>query len=288
MKKINHLTGFLIGLTVLFMAIPSFPKDVPLQSQWQSTPLKLDGKTEEWSGDTMAAEKGVKVDYAFRNDGRNLYVLFIFNDPKFLSSIEATGITLYFSPEGKKQKDFGVRFSKKNVGPDQVIAAYEKQGIVLTEDKKKEIRANKSYIQFEADAVDKKGQVIEPQGPQADVDVPTFRMARQGQLVVYEFRIPLAGRDFHPAGIGATPGQTLKVGFEWGGMTDEMKKAMASNIGGQEARARASDTSLDDAIRDGNEREAMGGGNSALTRMRMGPKKYSFWADVTLAQAQTQ
>ncbi len=288
MKKINHLTGFFIGLTILFMAIASFPKDVPLQSKWLSTPLKLDGRAEEWSGDTMAAEKSVKVDYAFRNDDRNLYVLFVFNDPKFLSSIEATGITLYFSPEGKKQKDLGIRFTKKNVGPEQVIAAYEKQGIVLTEEKKTEIRANKSYVQFEADAVDKKGQVIEPQGPRADVDVPTFRVARQGQLVVYEFRIPLAGQDLHPAGIGADPGQTLKVGFEWGGLTDEMKKAMASNMGGQATRAGASDVSMDQTLRGGNENEGMSMGNSSpsLARMRMGPKKHSFWTDVTLAQAQ--
>ncbi len=289
MSKGNFMKSVVLGTAVILaLAVAGLAKDVPVTSRWLAAPLRIDGQNQDWAGDALTTEKGVKVDYAFGNDGRNLYVLFIFNDPKFLSSIEATGITIYFSPEGKKQKDFGVRFKKKNVGPEEVIATYEKRGIALTEEKKQEIRATPKYNLFEADAVDKDGQVIAPAENQADVDPPAFRSARQGNLVVYEFRVPLVARDLHPAGVGAAPGQAIRVGFEWGGLTDEMKKAMASNMGGQSTRAGASDVSMDETIRGGNENEgmAMGSSSPSLARMRMGPKKHSFWVDVALAQAQ--
>jgi hypothetical protein len=289
MRKNNFFSAVILGSAILLAwSAAGLATDVPVPSRWLAAPLRIDGQNQDWAGDALSTEKGVKVDYAFANDGRNLYLLFIFNDPKFLSSIEATGITIYFSPAGKKQKDFGVRFMKKNVGPDEVIATYEKQGIALTEEKKKEIMANRKYILFEADAVDKKGEVIELAQKPADVDPPFFRSARQGNLVVYEFRVPLVARDLHPAGVGATPGQSIKVGFEWGGLTDEMKKAMASNMGGQSTRAGATDVSMDETIRGGNENEGMSAASSSpsLARMRMGPKKYSFWVDVALAKAQ--
>jgi hypothetical protein len=289
MRKNNFFSAVILGSAILLAwGAAGLAKDLPVPSRWLAAPLRIDGQNQDWAGDALTTEKGVKVDYAFGNDGRNLYVLFVFNDPKFLSSIDATGITIYFSPAGKKQKDFGVRFIKKNVGPDEVIATYEKQGIALTEEKKKEIMANRKYILFEADAVNKTGEVIAPSQNPADVDPPAFRSARQGNLVVYEFRVPLVARDLHPAGVGAAPGQTIKVGFEWGGLTDEMKKAMASNMGGQGTRAGASDVSMDETIRGGNENEGMSAASSSpsLARMRMGPKKYSFWVDVALAQAQ--
>lgn len=289
MNKSNFLKAVILGSAVMLALAAAGPaKDVPVTSRWLAAPLLIDGQNQDWAGDALATEKGVKVDYAFGNDGRNLYVLFIFNDPKFLSTIDATGITIYFSPAGKKEKDFGVRFMKKNVGPDEVIATFEKRGMALTEEKKQEIRATPKYNLFLADAVDKDGKVIVPTQNPADVDPPAFRSARQGNLVIYEFRVPLVARDLHPAGVGAAPGQAIRLGFEWGGLTEEMKKAMASNMGGQGTRAGATDVSMDETLRGGDESEGMSMGSSSpsLARMRMGPKKHSFWVDVALAQSQ--
>jgi hypothetical protein len=115
---------------------------------------------------------------------------------------------------------------------------------------------------------------------------------KQDKLTIYEFRVPLAAREIHPAGIASEPGKNIKVGFEWGGMTAEMRKAMASGIGAEGARAGAMDSGFADTGEDTgkaiNEDEGMsaGGSGSSLARMRMGPKKYSFWVDVKLAQHQ--
>jgi hypothetical protein len=285
--KKNRPFATLVGIgLVFFFSLAGLAKETLVESKWTATPVKVDGLNKDWVGDALSFEKSADVDYAFKNDGRDVYVLFVFKDPKYLSSIDATGMTLYFSTEGKKQKDYGVKFIRRTVSPDELIATLEKEGTALTEQKKQEIKASPKYVLFEADAVNKKGEVIPPAGAAPDIDPPAFKMMKQDKLVVYEFRVPLAAREIHPAGIGSEPGKTIKVGFEWGGMTAEMRKAMASRMGAEGARAGASDVSMGETVAGGNENEGMRDSGSSLTQMRRGPKKYDFWVDVKLAQNQ--
>jgi hypothetical protein len=245
-----------------------------VESKWTASPPIIDGTNEEWLEGALTTEKDVDVDYAFRNDGRNLYVLFIFKNPKFLSSVNITGITLYTSTSGKKDKDWGVKFTKKTVNGEQLIAHLEKQGQTLTEENKKEILAKPRYIIYAATAINKKGEEVFPSSASPDVDLPGFKIGNQQNLMVYEFRIPLCSRELHPAGIGTEPGKDIKVGFEWGGMTKEMKEAMRGRGG---AVTTGADMTTETTGSRGNEGPAPGSS---------GPKKYSFWADVKLAPAQ--
>lgn len=272
-------------LIILGLLAVAQAKEAQVTSQWATSPPKLDGLNEDWMEEAMSLEKSVNVDYAFRNDGQNLYVLFVFKDPKFLSSIDATGITIYANANMKKSKDTGVRFLRKVMTADELIATMEAKGAPLSEERKEEIRKNKQYIQYQADVINKKGETVAAENASPDIEPPTFRSMKQGKFVVYEFRIPLASRDLHPAGIGVQPGQALKVGFEWGGMTKEMRKAMAARLGSEGTTARAMDSGWGETgIQE--EGAPAGGSSPSLARMRMGPKKYSFWVDVKLAQSE--
>jgi len=287
----NKTLAFLIMFSGLLSGIAS-AEDQPVASSWTAVPPKLDGLKDDWVGDPLSFEKSVAVDYALRNDDRNLYILFVFKDPRFLSTVDLTGMTIYPSPPGKKQKDQGVRFLRKNVKADELIAVMEKKGTALTEERKQEIRKSPLYVLYEAEAVNKKGEVIPASAAAGEVEPPTFRLQKQGKIVAYEFRIPLASRELHPAGAASAAGESLRIGFEWGGMTEEMKRAIASGIGADGARAGGSDVPLDTTLRGGDENEGMSRGMSRsdsspeLSRMRQGPEKYSFWVDVRLARAQ--
>jgi hypothetical protein len=244
-----------------------------VQSQWAATPPDIDGQIAEWQGETMALQKNVGVEYALRNDGRNLYVLFVFKNPKFLSSVEMTGMTLYASTSGKKDKDSGVRLVKKTVNGAQLIDYMEKQGQPLSEERKQEIINKPQFVVYEATAVNKKGEEIFPSRPVPDVDLPGFRYGKVQDQVVYEIRIPLCSRDQHPTGIGAEPGKEVKLGFEWGGMTEEMKAAM---------RGRGGATTGTDMTTE----RATGSYDGRVPDVAQGPKKYSFWVDMKLASSQ--
>ncbi len=103
--------------------------------------------------------------------------------------------------------------------------------------------------------------------------------------MIWEFAIPMERVEDSAAGVGAPPGELIKVGFEWGGPTDEWRKAQAAAIGDQSAQARAAQAG---GLRD--ERGGASGqldSNIGLARMRREmPKRYNFWVDVKLAAQQ--
>ena len=76
-------------------------------------------------------------------------------------------------------------------------------------------------------------------------------------------------------------GKTLKVGFEWGGLTKELKDAKAKQqaASGVKASGRAADVAITEDVRDGSKRAL-----TSMASMRRGAKRYSFWVDVKLAQ----
>lgn len=170
---------------------------------------------------------------------------------------------------------------------EELIATMEKQGTPLTPEKKQEMRAAKMYNLYAADAVDKKGAVVAP-ASSAAVEPPSFHAGKQEASVVYEFRVPLASREIHPAGVGSEPGRDIKVGFEWGGLTEEMRKRM-TRWGGGATDADASYIPMETSIAGGDENDGLrdrGEGGSPFAGRLRGPKKHSFWVDVKLAQDQ--
>ncbi len=281
MNSIRLIAYISLVLLVLFSATAGFPKEEIIESKWTAQPPRIDGLNDDWSEDVLTSEKGVKVDYAVRNDAQNLYVLFVFKDPKSLSSIDATGITLYFNREGKKKKDHGVHFIKKQVTADELIASLEKQGEVLTEEQRQMIKSKPAIFMLDAEMVGKKGPEASETTPIPGTLRPAFRTTQKGNEVIYEFRVPLARPETFPWGIGAEPGQNVNIGFEWGGMTDEMRKAMNARARAESDQGVASESSAGNVIvtdRDD---------SRASRRPSTGvPKKYSFWVDVKLAQNQ--
>ncbi len=273
MKKFRFYVVLIPLAAMVLLAPDIMSADESAQSKWTATPPNIDGQSEDWQGDTMTVEKKAGVEYALRNDGDNLYIIFIFKDPKYLSSIEKTGITLYANPSGKKDKDYGVKYIKKTVNGEELVAYMEKQGQPLPEEKKQELIGKPQFVIFSATAINKKGEEIFPSGPVPDVELPGFRYGREQDQIVYELRLPLCSRDLHPAGIGADPGKSLKVGFEWGGMTEEMKQAMRGRGGSGTGADMTRETTT-------------GRYDGRVPDVARGPKKYSFWVDVKLAPAQ--
>ena len=161
MERIGWRKIFAVALLVLVIPFYAFAKEKTVQSIWAASPLTMDGLINDWEGDPFNMEKKVKVEYAFRNDADNLYVFFKFNDFKYLSSIEITGMTLWIDLEGKKDKNLGVNFTKKKISADEYIAILERQQGSLSDEQKESVRASEFYFISQAKAVDKKGNPLE-------------------------------------------------------------------------------------------------------------------------------
>lgn len=275
MKK--HLSFTLVAIFLVTLSATGFSEDIAVTSTWAVEPPRIDGLSDDWQEDTFSSEKKINVHYAVRNDAQNMYVLLVFKDKKSLSTIFQTGITLYYDVTGKKKKDYAHNFARKQVTGDELIAYLEKQGQTLTEEKKQSIKAKDAYMVYMAEKTGKKNKKESDTASGADALRPIFRMNIQAGAVIYEFKLPLIKSETSPEGIGIEPGQSLNVGFEWGGMTDEMRKkmnrALAAAGGDVSGESRAGGTI--DSTR----------GRGRMPRGSRGaPKKHSFWINVKLAQ----
>jgi len=242
-------------------------------------PPIIDGSYDEWRDDVFNFEKKVSVDYAFKNDAENFYIIFIFKDPRYLSSINATGMTLWFNNEGKKKKNYGITFIKKQVSADAFISILEQQKGPLSEEEKINLRANPYYFLHNTKVISKKKESVSQASDSREIRQAVFRSMKQEKMIVYEFAIPLKNMTEQASGIGTEPGKLIKVGFEWGGLTKEMKEARIRKLadtGGSPERADMPGGSWSKG-------SSYGRGTSGLSQSA---KKYSFWVDVQIGQNQ--
>jgi hypothetical protein len=277
MKTKSLLTNIAIIASILLMATIGLSKDKVVQSTWITQAPRIDGMGDEWQMEVMTSEEKVGVEYAVRNDGQNMYILFIIKDPIYLSTIKSTGITMYFNTEGKKKKDHAFLFVRRQVTPDELIAYLEKRGQALTEEQKQQYREKPAYNVFMAERVGKKDIKISQPPQIPDTIWPAFKNTWREKQAIYELMIPLPQSETSPEGIGIQPGESLKVGFKWGGMTKELLERMSAGEDGRtggiiDTRGGISGTEV--------------GGGGGVRSPRTAPKTYSFWVDVKLASNQ--
>lgn len=260
-----------VGIIVLFGAT----KEKLVNSTWCPSPLRIDGTSDDWQTIALTHEEKVQVDYAFMNDADYFYVLFIFKDPQYLSSINQTGMTLYFNVDGKKNKDYGINLIQKKISAQQYITMLEKRDGLLSEADRNNILAHPEYGIFDFNVINKKTDQNTPPPPD-DAKPAIYRIYQDRETnTAFEMAIPLARVAALAPGIGTEPGRLIKVGFEWGGMTEAMKQARMDRF---KSRSERSAETVPDA--------PMGGTTASTARGRRSPKKYDFWVDVQLAKNQ--
>lgn len=278
-----------MSFLVLALCVPGMAKkkkEAVVESQWASSLVKIDGWNTEWDAGALNSEGKVAVDYAFMNDAKNLYILFIFKNPRFLSTVGLSGMKIFFSPEGKTGEDHGIRFLARKVSADDYIALMEKEIGPAPEDKKKTIRANPAYIIFGHEMISK--------GKPGEYKITgaLFRNQSDKKTVNFEFSIPLEKLAELSPEIGAEPGKSMNVGFQWGGTTEEIKKDLAGRIGDSAASGAGGAAAAGDLTQERRTEgaslgsvESSGGRLEQMRRMQQQFKKYSFQVSVKLAQS---
>jgi hypothetical protein len=269
----------LLSLLVLAVCLAGFSKEKTIASIWRGSPLSIDGKDDDWEGDTLSFEKKFEVDYAFKNDAENLYVLFIFKDQLFLSTIKDTGITLWINTKGKKKKKYGITFKMIQVSADSLISILEKQKGPLPEAEKNRIMSKPSYTFYQGDVRDRKGNILTPDALGGELSMPVFRLEPKQKMMVYEFVMPLRILENLSVKHKMEPGKMVKIGFEWGGLTERMKAQRMARL--ERATTKEAEHGAKD-VRGGEVQKI--GSEAAVPELRKGPRKYSFWVDVKLAQ----
>jgi hypothetical protein len=296
MKK--TASAFIAALAVsMLLAAPGPAEGQVIESLWQSGPMTIDGVAQEWETSPAVFDDGSKVQYALRNDGRNLYIIMVFRAPESRgrntiypkSTLDYTGMRIFFTTGAKKSKDYGILFQKKEYTANALIANMEKRGQTVSEAQKAEIRKKDKHLIFTEEVIKPK-KAGAPGGEAVDSEAPMFRAVEKGPLAVHEFRIPL-NRVPELGGINAQPGQEILIGFEWGGMTNQILRDMMAGRADGSVSARdsgsqvsASGTITADSMAGGESGDirGMGGGVGEMGRDPR-YKKHSFWISAKLA-----
>ena len=193
-------------------------------------------------------------------------------------------MTLWLNADGKKKKRYGIIFMKRRITPETFTRMIEKKHGPLPPEKKEEIKKKEFYTIFQSGVVNKDNEQPVPV-QLGSGQSPAFRVQPGQGTVAYEFRIPLRNIEGKTSGIGTEPGRTITLGFQWGGATKEMRDARARQRGYESSAGRGG---VSDNIPGGNDAGAAGlstGGGARSIYVRGGPKKYTLWTVVKLAEA---
>lgn len=208
-------------------------KTQELQTNWSSTPIKIDGKMNDWANTPMAYFEESGVQLGLRNDSENLYILFRFNNQAYAQAIRMGGLTIWFDNSGKKKKELGVRYTG---GPSffdfQKMKSTQGGGFEesLTEEQKERLgeREKNMIMRDQIVAVGKKGsqeRILSTDGS----DGPAVSFDSSQGAFTYEFSLPLQKSDISRYGIDDQSGGILGLGFEWGGVTMPDRKSRGGN-----------------------------------------------------------
>jgi hypothetical protein len=140
MKRLILLPGLLLLAGTALLAQVSAPKKlgtVQLVNLRAPSPIKIDGKLNEWNGNFQAYNKNTRIFYIISNDDKNLYLAVKATDFTTTAKIIAGGVTLAVNKQDKKsEKDaysftfpvienpqrlsggFGSRIEQRNAGAD--------------------------------------------------------------------------------------------------------------------------------------------------------------------------
>lgn len=107
MKVSYHLLIFIMLL--VFILNSECAKQIELSSKWRDSEIFIDGIDNEWGSATIYAAKA-KVSITLINDSKDIYIRLCSRDRQVHAQVLVMGLTIWFDPDGGKERTFGIRF----------------------------------------------------------------------------------------------------------------------------------------------------------------------------------
>lgn len=199
-----------------------------LDSNWLDREIIIDAKSDDWL-DTLYYFESEMVSLGFFNDESHLYVCMLAEHPILQAQVVGQGFTIWFDPDGGKEKTFGIKF------PIGMRGNKEQMDFMRTQEG--ELDREKMREAFEKSLADL--EILGPGGAKHQIPVEEakgieIKVRNRTGLFVYELKLPLKSDEEHPYAVGANAGAAIGVGLEIPEVDmDEMRNAMRDKMGGQ-------------------------------------------------------
>jgi hypothetical protein len=202
------VTGSMLLATAFFglTGCSSF-KTYVAKSLWPERQIVIDGKSDDWSGALSFIEKE-QLSLGFFNDQDNLYVCLVAEGNFTRAQILRGGLTVWFDPEGGKEKKFGIRYPLGGSAREMQMPPEMRNPEETNERSPREAMNELEIIRS------KKAEPERMELAKAKDNGLEVMATPSSGLVVYELKIPLLAKEGQPLGVGAKPGATIGIGFE--------------------------------------------------------------------------
>jgi hypothetical protein len=227
---------FLIGLPVGFVLIvligvviaaSGCSSALELSSVWRDREIVADGSDAEWQGTTAYIKKS-NVSLGIRNDSEYVYTCVIAMDRQSQMQMMALGFTVWFDPEGGKNKVFGVHFPLGLRGQQPSVIPQDRRNPESREDPEETLKLmeqSQRELEIIGPGEEDRERVLlmQLQGIKAKLG------SNQQGFLVYELRVPLRKSSEHSYAIGIGNNKEIGIGFE---TTELNLEKMSEQMGG--------------------------------------------------------
>jgi hypothetical protein len=211
-------SSFLIMLTILLAGCTT----LKLNSHWKDRDISINGENKDWLGAVYYFEDN-NISAGVLNDDNFIYICMIAEEPLLRTQIMGQGLTIWFDPDGGKEKAFGIKFPLGRQAQPRREMPMRQREEEQDQEKRREF-FGKSLEELEILGPKKdetrKMPVKEVKGIEIAVDP-------SGGLLIYEVKVPLLHSEEHPYAVGAEAGDLVGIGIEVPKMDlSEMRKKM--------------------------------------------------------------
>jgi hypothetical protein len=199
-------------MTALLLALlHSGCETYEMDSLWLEDPVTVDGDSADWRGSLYYLEDE-KASIGVKNDGQNLYICLLTQEPVRGRQALNQGLILWFDPAGGKAKSFGINYPIGAGGEFR-----PGQGMQRPDQDPEEMRER--MRQARLDSLDTL-RILDRDGEEThrlkkdELEEMEIAVQSSQSLFVYELKIPLNGTENQPFKFQAPPGRTIGVGLE--------------------------------------------------------------------------
>ncbi len=164
------------------------------------------------------------------NDDDDLYIKLSSPNRMIQNQIIGLGLTVWFDPEGGKEKKFGIHFpiGMQGAGMKMMGSREKPAGTDDTDQIQKKLDKAQQEIELIGPGINERYTIPVDEAALAGIYV---RIGKPKGNIIYELKVPLAFSDEQPYAIGTTADKKIGVGFETGKMNKKMMAERRSKSG---------------------------------------------------------
>jgi len=208
-----------ILILFLFLLVGCGTSKLDLNSNWRDREITVDGKNADWLGAMLFFEED-NVSVGLLNDENFFYICMIAEDQFVRTQMMRQGFTLWFDPDGGKEKTFGIKYPL-GMQASAMGMRRDEQNLERSSQSPRRPMIELEILGPGKDEL-KKIPIAEAKGIDIIVEFSSG-------MLVYELKIPLIRSEQYPYAIGAEAGISIGIGLE---MSKMEKSDMSGQISG--------------------------------------------------------